>query len=330
MTQSERMKIYNNLRDVTAPFADSFVTIGNFDGVHLGHQMLFAEVVSRAYERKGTSVVLTFEPHPLQVIRPDIGIKLISTYEQKVELISMAGIDVLVVIPFTRDFAATSAENFVDEVLIGTVGVKELIVGYDYAFGKGRQGNIEFLQAQGRLKGFPVTVVEPYYVDNMLVSSSKIRELVNQGRMLDVKKLLGRSYQIRGTVQEGKKRGGPVVGFKTANLHLAEEDLCPKHGVYVTQVIYDGKCYGGVLNIGYNPTFDGNRLSVETHIFDFNQDIYGKNIKINLLKYLRGEKKFSGPEELGHQIHRDIRQAKEILAEAQKELLLSCEEKYNR
>jgi len=324
------MEIYNNLEDITAPFVDSFVTIGNFDGVHLGHQMLFSEVVSRAYRLQGTSVVVTFEPHPLQVVRPEIGIKLISTYEQKVELISLAGIDALVVIPFTRDFSATSAETFVDDVLIKTIGVKELVVGYDYAFGKGRQGNIEFLREQGKLKGFPVTVVEPYYVDDMLVSSSKVRELVSAGRMMDVKKLLGRNYQIRGTVQEGKKRGGPVVGFKTANLHLAEEDLCPKHGVYVTQVVYDGKCYGGVLNIGYNPTFGENRLSAETHIFDFNQDIYGKEIKINLLKHLRGEKKFSGPEELAGQIREDIREARRILAEAQKELLLSCEEKYNR
>jgi riboflavin kinase/FMN adenylyltransferase len=324
------MEIFNNLADITEPFTNSFVTIGNFDGVHLGHHMLFSEVVSRAYQKQGTSVVVTFEPHPLQVVRPEIGIKLISTYEQKVELISLAGIDVLVVIPFTRDFAATSAEAFVDDILIRIIGVKELVVGYDYAFGRGRQGNIEFLREQGRLKGFPVTVVEPYYVDDMLVSSSKIRELVSQGRMMDVKKLLGRSYQIRGTVQEGKRRGGSVVGFKTANLHISEEDLCPKHGVYVTQVVYDGKCYGGVLNIGYNPTFGENRLSAETHIFDFDQDIYNKTIKINLLKYLRGEKKFSGPEELAAQIREDIRRAREILDEAQKELLLSCEEKYNR
>ena len=324
------MELYNNLADIAGPLDKSFVTIGNFDGVHLGHQMLFSEVVSRAYHKKGSSVVVTFNPHPLQVIRPEIGIKLISTYEQKVELISLAGIDVLVVIPFTRDFAATSAETFVDKVLINTIGVQELVVGYDYAFGRGRQGNIQFLKEQGERKGFPVTVVEPYYVDEMLVSSSKIRELIGDGRMMDVKKLLGRSYQIRGTVQEGKKRGGPVVGFKTANLHLSEEDLCPKHGVYVTQVVYDGKCYGGVLNIGYNPTFGENRLSAETHIFDFNQEIYGKKIKINLLKYLRGEKKFSGPDELAIQIREDIRQARDILAETQKELLLSCEEKYNR
>jgi riboflavin kinase/FMN adenylyltransferase len=197
--------------------------------------------------------------------------------------------------------------------------------------GRNRQGNIEFLKAQGEEKGFPVTVVEPYYVDDMLVSSSKIRELVAAGRMRDVKKLLGRSYQIRGEVKRGKQRGGPVIGFPTANLHISEEDLCPKHGVYVTQVIYDGKCYGGVLNIGYNPTFGGEQhISAETHIFDFNQDIYGKPIKINLLRYLRGERKFSGVAELAEQIARDIDEAKEVLADAQKDLLLSCEEKYNR
>ena len=207
------METYTNLADIRAPFADSFVTIGNFDGVHLGHHMLFSEVVSRAYQKKGTSVVITFDPHPLQVIRPGIGMKFISTYEQKVEMISLAGIDVLVVIPFTREFATTRAETFVDDVLIKTIGVKELVVGYDYAFGKGRQGNIEFLKEQGRLKGFPVTVVEPYYVEDMLVSSSKIRELVSQGRMMDVKKLLGRSYQIRGTVQEGKKKRRPCCRF---------------------------------------------------------------------------------------------------------------------
>jgi riboflavin kinase/FMN adenylyltransferase len=324
------MELYRNLADIKKPSADSYVTVGNFDGVHLGHQMLFSEVVTNAYNNKGTSVVVTFDPHPLQVLRPEIGIKLISTYEQKVELISYAGIDVLVVIPFTREFATTSAESFVDDILISTIGVKELVVGYDYAFGKGRQGNIEFLKEQGEQKGFPVSVVEPFYVDDMLASSTKVRELVNEGRMMDVKKLLGRSYQIRGMVQEGKKRGGPVVGFPTANLHISEEDLCPRHGVYVTQVVYDGKCYGGVLNIGYNPTFGGNQLSVETHIFDFNQEIYGKKIKINLLKFLRGEQKFSGPAELADQIKEDIRQAKKILSEAQRDLLLSCEEKYNR
>lgn len=324
------MEIYTQLTDIKRPFSKSYVTIGNFDGVHLGHHMLFSEVVGRAYREKGVSVAITFEPHPLKVLKPEIGIKFISTYEQKMELIELAGLDVLVVIPFTKEFAATTAESFVNEILVRRIGVRELVVGYDYAFGRGRQGDIPFLQEQGRLHGFGVTVVEPYYVDDLLVSSTKIRELVNQGRMQDVRKLLGRYYQIRGEVMVGKQRGGAVVGFPTANLHISEEDLCPKHGVYVTQVVYEGKCYGGVLNIGYNPTFGEESLSVETHIFDFNEDIYGKKIKINLLRFLRDEQRFSGVGQLTEQIKKDIQQAKLVLADAQKELLLSCEEKYNR
>ncbi|MFZ5764230.1 MAG: bifunctional riboflavin kinase/FAD synthetase [Thermodesulfobacteriota bacterium] len=324
------MKIYTDLSDITDPIPNSFVTIGNFDGVHLGHQMLFSEVMSRAYRHKGTSVAITFNPHPLKVVRPQSGIKLISNCEQKRELIELAGLDVLIIIPFTGEFAATPAEEFVDLVLLRTIGMRELVVGYDYAFGKGREGDIAFLRRQGELKNFPVTVVEPYYVDGVLASSTKVRELVSAGKMDEVKQLLGRAYQIRGEVIRGKQRGGAELGFPTANLHISEEDLCPRHGVYVTQVVYDGKCYGGVLNIGYNPTFGDERLAAETHIFDFNQDIYGKPIKINLLRFLRPEKKFAGPEELARQIAEDIRQAKTVLADARQELLLSCEEKYNR
>lgn len=323
------MKLYTDIADITEPFEHACVTIGNFDGVHLGHQILFSEVVARAHGEGGTSVVVTFDPHPLKVLRPG-SIRLISTTEQKIELIEKAGIDVLVVIPFDRDFAATTADEFVEDILLRRIGVRELVVGYDYAFGRGRQGNIEFLRAKGKEKGFPVTVVEAHYENGMLVSSTKIRELVAEGRMRDVRLLLGRYYQIRGEVQVGKQRGGRVVGFPTANLAISEEDLCPKRGVYVTQVVYGGKCYGGVSNIGYNPTFGENRLVAETHIFDFHDDIYGHPIKINLLQHLRGEKKFAGPEELSRQINKDIRVAREVLEAAQKELLLSCEENFSR
>lgn len=324
------MEIYTNINDIPGPFPRAAVTIGNFDGVHLGHQILFSEVVSRAYRNNGPSIAVTFEPHPLKVIRPDIGLKLISTPEQKKELIALANIDKLVIIPFTREFAGTPAEVFVDQILRQTIGVQDLVVGYDYAFGKGRQGDIPFLKAQGRIKGFTVSVVEPYYVEDMLASSTKIRELLALGKMRYVRQLLGRYYQIRGEVKMGKQRGGPLLGFPTANLALSEEDLCPRLGVYVTQVIYDGKCYGGVLNIGYNPTFAGSQLSAETHIFDFNQDIYGKPIKINLLRFLRGEMKFPRHEELATQIALDVAEARKILAEDRQEIKLSCEERYNR
>jgi riboflavin kinase/FMN adenylyltransferase len=323
------MKIYRDLGEIKEPFTNACVTIGNFDGVHLGHQLLFGEVAQRAYRRKGVSVAVTFDPHPLQVLRPD-GIKLISTCEQKTELIEHAGIDVLVIIPFSKKFAGISANHFVDKILCETIGVKELVVGYDYAFGKGRAGNIEFLKDQGAKKGFSVTVVEAHWEKGMLVSSTKVRELVAEGRMADARTLLGRYYQIRGEVQFGQQRGGKEIGFPTANLNMDKEDLIPKMGVYVCQVICDGKCYGGVLNIGVNPTFSENKLVAETHIFDFDQDIYGKPIKVNLLRFLRSEQKFAGIKELSSQIAKDVNEAKTILVEQQKELILSCEERFNQ
>lgn len=319
------MDIYRRIEEIVAPFANVCVTIGNFDGVHLGHQMLFAEVAERAGKREGSSLAITFDPHPLQVLRPG-GIKLISSSEQKAEQIRMAGIDYLLIVPFTREFAATSAEQFVDDVLLRRIGMKELVVGYDYAFGKGRSGNIAFLQEQGSRKGFPVTVVEAFYLNGILVSSTKIRQLIAEGRVEQARELLGRSYQIRGEVQVGKQRGSKEVGYPTANLRIDPDDLVPRHGVYVTQVICEGKCYGGVLNIGHNPTFGGQELVAETHIFDFNLDIYGKPIKVNLLKFLRGEKKFTSVAELASQIGRDVIEAKSVLADQQKDLLLSCME----
>lgn len=322
------MQIIRKLEEITEKYNNACVTIGNFDGVHRGHQLLFNTVVQKARRQNGVSVAITFDPHPLQILRPD-GIKLISTIEQKIELVEISGIDVLVIVPFSKEFAGTTAETFVDEILVGKIGVKELVVGYDYAFGKGRTGDINFLREEGDKKGFPVTVVEAHYEDEMLVSSTRIREVISNGEVEVAKNLLGRYYQMRGIVQVGQQRGGSEIGFPTANLQLDSKDLVPKHGVYVTQVICDGKCYGGVLNIGLNPTFGENNLVAETHIFDFNQDIYGKPIKINLLCYIRGEQKFASIDELAAQIGRDVVQAKKILLENQLELALTCEEKFN-
>jgi len=322
------MKIFRNIEDIEIPFTNTCVTIGNFDGVHCGHRQLFATVVDKARQSGGTSVAITFDPHPLQVLLPG-GIKLISTIEQKIELIEMAGIDILLIIPFTKAFAATTAEQFVEEILVQRLGVKELIVGYDYAFGKGRSGNIKFLRKKGEEHGFPVTVVEAFYIGTELVSSTRIRELIRAGKMKQAKTLLGRNYQIRGTVQVGKQRGGKVIGFPTANLKFNEEDLVPLHGVYVTQVISNGNCYGGILNIGYNPTFGEEELVAETHIFDFNEDIYGKPIKVNLLRFLRSERKFAGAVELREQILKDVEIARAVLDEQQDDLEMSCSDHVN-
>ncbi|NLX18755.1 MAG: bifunctional riboflavin kinase/FAD synthetase [Desulfobulbus sp.] len=316
------MEIFTDLNEIRTPFRRAHVTIGNFDGVHLGHQKLFDQVVARAHQNNGTSVAVTFDPHPLKVLSPH-GIRLISTTAQKIELIRRAGIDVLVIIPFTAEVANTTAVEFVDEILLGRLGMCDLVVGYDYAMGKQRLGDTHFLQEQGKEKGFAVMVMPAHYEQGMLVSSSKIRELVAAGKMGDVRRLLGRYYQIRGIVQLGRQRGGAQLGFPTANLYLSEEDLCPKRGVYVTQVIYDGRQYGGVSNIGYNPTFGDTSLVAETHIFDFNRDIYGRPLKINLLRHLRNEVRFDGPDALIRQIRRDIEVARKVLLKEQQRRLIA-------
>ena len=322
------MQILTSLQNIARPFHCPVVTIGNFDGVHLGHQLLFSEVLIRARRSGGTAVAVTFDPHPLKVLRPE-GIRLISSIEQKSELIRLAGMDALVIIPFDRRFAEMSATDFVNDILCRSLGVQELVIGYDYALGRGREGTIDFLQQQGKERGFPVTVVEAHYEDGLPVSSTRIRQLVMEGRMEEVRRLLGRCYHIRGEVQRGRQRGRGL-GFPTANLHLTEEDLCPKKGVYVTQVICGGKMYGSISNIGYNPTFGANELVAETHIFDFNDDIYGHPIRLNLLRHLRSEMKFNSADELAEQIRKDVAIARHVLEDAARERLLTCEERSNQ
>ncbi|MEW6326227.1 MAG: bifunctional riboflavin kinase/FAD synthetase [Thermodesulfobacteriota bacterium] len=307
------MEAIRGIDNINRRFVNPAVTIGNFDGVHLGHQLLFKKVKEQAEATGGESVVITFDPHPVSVLRPQIGLKLISKCSKKLELIEKAGVDVLICIKFTRDFANTTAEEFVDDILWEKIGVKNLMVGYDYSFGRNRQGNIEFLREKGRQLGFSVTVVEPLYVDDIIVSSTKVRELIVAGDMVQVRRLLGRPYQMTGKVLVGKRRGGPVLGFPTANIELAEDELCPGLGVYATQVIYKGKSHDGVMNIGYNPTFGDEHISAEVHVFDFSEDIYGQEIEVNLIERLRDEKKFANPEELIAQIKKDIEKANEIL-----------------
>ena len=308
------MNVYKGLHEIKKPFYRPALTIGNFDGVHLGHQALFRRVVELAGPRNGDTVALTFEPHPMKVLRPQNPPKLISTMDHKVELIAEAGIEHLIRLSFTKELAGTSAHDFVNKILYQTIGVEDLVVGYDYAFGKGRQGNISLLQAMGSKLGFNVHVISPVSVEGMVVSSTNVREHVTRGEMKKVRLLLGRYYQIHGIVQEGIRRGGPVVGFPTANLRIDKEDLCPKPGVYVVQVIHQDQCYGGVMNIGYNPTFGGQDLGAEVHIFDFEKDIYGHPIKLDFIQRLRDEKKFSGPKELAGQITKDVEAARLVLA----------------
>lgn len=311
------MRYFDQLEKLEEPFQAAVVTIGNFDGVHLGHQSLFHQVIEKADAINGVSVVVTFHPHPIRVLTSNGNPPLITLKEQKKELIASAGVDALICIPFTQTFAQISAAAFVEDILIKRIGMKAIVVGKDYTFGRNREGNLELLQTYAQRFGFEVLVndwIRPRFHDAAeRISSTRIRELVSQGAIEKVRPLMGRYYQIRGVVAQGRNRGGKLLGFPTANINLTDE-LCPKMGVYAVTVELDNQKFKGVANIGYSPTFDDHIFTVEVHILDFKGDIYGRSIRVNFIQRIRDEKEFDGIEALAAQIQADIEAARQILA----------------
>ncbi|MCA1785021.1 MAG: bifunctional riboflavin kinase/FAD synthetase [Desulfobacteraceae bacterium] len=308
------MQLVETLEQIRAPFTNAVVTIGNFDGVHKGHQALLHQVISKAKEISGTSVALTFEPHPLRAL----GIAsppLITRHDQKMELLEQSGIDVVVCLTFDKEFAAITAKDFIQDILVNKIGMKAIIIGPDYTFGNNRTGDIELLQDQGRILGFD-TIVADWIKDRtgntQRISSTRIRKIVMDGKVEQAKKYLGRHYQIRGKVIKGRSRGGSQLGFPTANIKLHDE-LCPKFGVYAVTVETVYGRFPGVANIGFSPTFDDHLFTIEVHILDFDRDIYGTRIRVNMVARLRDEKKFSSLRELSEQIRKDIDIAKDVL-----------------
>lgn len=304
------MDIIYDLEKLEGPLKNPVITIGNFDGVHKGHLVLFDTVKDRAKSINGESAVITFDPHPIKVMKPGNGPTLITSTKQKLELIEKSGVDVIFCLPFTRQFASILARDFVQDILVDRIGIREVVVGYDYTFGYKREGGIKLLQEMGDTIGFKVHVVEPIHLNSTLVSSTSIRKFIQEGVLQEAKRFLGRDYQISGTVISGKNRGGRLLGFPTANLKLIDE-LIPKRGVYAVTVDVDDETYYGVSNIGYNPTFGDNALSLETHILDFSGDLLEKTISINFIEHLRDEKTFRSVQELSDQIAKDIQQARE-------------------
>jgi len=309
------MQVILNLNEIKKPLTNPVLTIGNFDGVHKGHLALFDKVKQRAKAIAGQSVVLTFEPHPLKIMRPANGPQLITHTGQKLELIEKAGIDVIVCVTFDREFAAIPARDFVNSILVKKIGIKEIVVGYDYTFGHNREGDINLLREIGNDFGFVVHLVGPIEIDHTLVSSTSIRRLVQEGRLEEARVLLGRDFEVQGTVVKGQNRGGRLLGFPTANLNPHGE-LLPKRGVYAVTLLIDDVFYNGVTNVGYNPTFGDTGLTVETHVLNYSGELIGKTMKVHFIKRLRDEKTFKTLEELSHQIAQDIAQAKEVFREA--------------
>jgi riboflavin kinase/FMN adenylyltransferase len=310
------MPLIRALEDLNRQYPRPVLTIGNFDGVHLGHQALFSLVKKRAADLDGTSMVMTFEPHPIRVLTKQNGPPLITLYDQKIDLIQQCGIDVVICLDFTPELASLEPEDFIRQILVEHIGVAEIVIGYDYTFGRKARGNREMLMELGEQHGFKVHTVGPLPgPDGTVTSSTRIRDLVQQGEVEKVPPLLGRYYRIAGRVVRGRDRGGKLLGFPTANLRLVDE-LIPKTGVYAVRVTHEGQVYSGVANIGYNPTFGDVGLSVEVHCFDFSKSIYDQDIRVDFIARVRDEKKFSGPEDLAQQIQKDCQLAKTVLSES--------------
>jgi len=310
------MELIEHIDKIEKPYKNAVITIGNFDGVHIGHQALFHEVIEKADTIDGTSIVMTFEPHPVRVLKQNGHLPLITLYEQKIELIENSGIDVLICVPFTKEFAAISAKIFVEDILLKSIGMKAIVVGKDYTFGRNREGDIDLLKTYAKDLGFEVVVADWIQTSKKWpgrISSTRTRELVEEGKVDEAQQLLGRYYQIRGVVTTGRNRGGRLLGFPTANITLHDE-LCPKNGVYAVTVDCKGEIFQGVANIGYSPTFDDHVFSVEVHILDFNKNIYGRNIRVNFVKRIRDEEKFSNISELSDQIKKDIVKARKTIS----------------
>ena len=310
------MKIFNQLEKITRPFKAAAITIGNFDGVHIGHHALFHEVIEKAHAIDGTSIAMTFEPHPMRVLKKNNHPPLITLYEQKEELIKRAGIDVLICIPYTREFASLSAEAFIKDLLVAKIGMQAIIVGEDYTFGKNREGNLSVLKSYSSQMGYEITVADWIKVGQNFsdrISSTRIRELGMAGEVEPARKMLGRHYQIRGLVVKGRDRGARLLGIPTANINLQDE-LCPKTGIYAVTVDCHNRLYKGVANIGFSPTFDDNEFTVEVHLLNFSTDIYGEKIRVNFIERIRDEKKFANISELTAQINQDLETAHKILA----------------
>lgn len=285
-------------------------TIGNFDGVHLGHKRIL-DAVKETAEKKGLgSCVITFHPHPQKVLQ-NIDIPLLMPIRERLRLLEKEGIDTVACYTFTKDISKITAKDFISEILVGRLKVRHLVIGPDFSFGRKREGNAELLRAMGMAYDFETTVIGPVFIDDEVVSSTAIRDFLKAGDTKKAARFLGYFYYIEGRVTEGEKRGRQI-GYPTANLDT-DWDIIPKTGVYATRAYIDGDKLDSITNIGYRPTFGSSKLLIETHIFDFNSDIYGKRLRLEFVERIRDEKRFESVDALVAEIGIDVEKVKDIL-----------------
>lgn len=307
------MQIFRDFSEVPKN-NNTVLTVGTFDGVHKGHYGIFKKIEETAKDKNFRSLIVTFDPHPRSVVSKNFDLKLLTTFNEKVAVLSKFDIDGLLVINFTNEFAKNTSEKFIEDYLVNQIGISEFVIGHDHKFGKGRGGDEELLRELGPKFNFGVTAVPPVEQDNIVISSTLIRNALTDGNLDIANKGLGRFYSFTGSIVSGATRGR-ILGFPTANIELAEKSkLIPAKGVYAVQCVVEGKTVYGVMNIGNRPTFekDGD-LVIEVHLFHFEKDIYKKDIEVRLVERLRDEKKFESKEELVYQIEKDKKKAIQIL-----------------
>ena len=309
------MRIYNSIEDFKKN-KDVVLTTGTFDGVHIGHQKIIKRVKQLADKYNGESAILTFFPHPRMVLFPDDNeIKLLNTIEERVELLRKFGIDSLIIHPFTKEFSRLRSLDFVRDILVNKIGTKKLVIGYDHHFGRNREGSFEHLKEYAPLYGFDVEEIPAQEIDDINVSSTKIRKALLKGDVTTASHFLGYCYKITVKVVRGKALGRKL-SYPTANIEVQEKyKLIPANGIYAVKVIIDGIKKAGMLSIGERPTIPDANFAIEVNIFDFNADIYGKTISIEFVKRIRNEEKFDGLDTLKAQLHRDKIAALNILQE---------------
>ncbi|MCU0402174.1 MAG: bifunctional riboflavin kinase/FAD synthetase [Algoriphagus sp.] len=307
------MRIYEGLEDFL-PVPNAVVTSGTFDGVHLGHQKIIQRIREIARSIQGETVLITFWPHPRLVLYPtEHHLRLLSTFEEKANLLRQFGIDHLVTIPFTQEFSQMTSEQFIRKVLMEKIHTKKLVIGYDHRFGKNREGSFDYLQEHSTEFGFELEEISRQDVEEIGVSSTKIRKALESGDIRTATNYLGRPYELNGLVVKGQQIGRSI-GFPTANIHIPNDyKLIPHDGVYAVEVKVEGVLYKAMLNIGNRPTVDGTRKTVEAHLFDFQGDLYNKLVTVYFREFIREEKKFESLEALKNQLVQDQKLAKSIL-----------------
>ena len=311
------MKLLQQLRDIEYD-KNSVVTVGSFDGMHLAHQEILREVVQRADRRKGRSVVVTFEPHPREIVGNQKGVPILTTLEEKQEIAGSLGIDVFFTIAFDYEFSRLTAREFYYQYLVNGIGVSEIVEGYDHHFGRDRQGSVQEILALGKEFGYSSVAIKQFVVNEQVVNSTAIRSLLAEGNVEGGRSLLGRAYTIDGTVVEGDKRGR-TLGFPTANIRpLSEKKLLPKNGIYFVGARVDGRWNPGIASIGVRPTFGSNgKRILEVYLLDFEKDIYGTELRIAYYKRLRDEIKFENADQLVRQMELDKEESIRLRSEYQ-------------